>query len=121
MPQDRTTLSADGWARVGVTLCGIIAAGLLGWKQMEIQAMVAQWQRDDQGNRANGRAEKLRHTAAQVHECAADAFAFAEQAHFEAMRSNYRSARSLSIESMERMRDAHAAAWPAAAVAALRT
>ncbi|KAA0146295.1 hypothetical protein FNF31_07818 [Cafeteria roenbergensis] len=124
MPQDQGKLSADGWAVLGVTIVGIAAASFLGLKQAEVQKkqaevqekqaevqkMVAKWRRDDLDAKAQVRAEKMRHTAAQVHECAADAFAFAEQAHFEAVRSNYRSARPLSFESMERMRDAHAAA-----------
>ncbi|KAA0163709.1 hypothetical protein FNF28_04100 [Cafeteria roenbergensis] len=117
-------LSADGWGVLGVTIVGIVAASFLGLrqaevqkkqaevqeKQAEVQEMVAKWQRDDFDAKAQTRAEKMRHTAAQVHECAADAFTFAKQAHFEAVRSNYRSARPLSLESMERMRDAHAAA-----------
>ena len=124
LPQAHDKLSADGWAVLGVTIVGIAAASFLGLKQAEVQKkqaevqekqaevqkMVAKWQRDDLDAKAQTRAEKMRHTAAQVHECAADAFTFAKQAHFEAVRTNYRSARPLSFESMERMRDAHAAA-----------
>ncbi|KAA0163710.1 hypothetical protein FNF28_04101 [Cafeteria roenbergensis] len=72
-------LSADGWGVLGVTIVGIVAASFLGLrqaevqkkqaevqeKQAEVQEMVAKWQRDDFDAKAQTRAEKMRHTAAQ--------------------------------------------------------
>lgn len=56
--------------------------------------------------REEERATKMRHIAASVHKSAADAFGFAQQAHFEAVRTNYRAAAELSQISMERVADA---------------
>jgi len=69
--------------------------------QTELQDQVVKRKRADGEERRDVGANKMRRLAARVHENASDALAFARKSHLEAVASNYRSARPLSIRSMQ--------------------
>jgi len=76
------------------------------YQQTALQKKVTGWKREDDDERRDVRANRMRRLAAQVHENASEALAFAKRSHAEAVAGNYRSARPLAIRSMQATRTA---------------